>query len=304
MADSDRSDASVRLAASLAAAADVEVLAVCITDRVPVSHAMGSSLGPGAEALLLPVATLPPPPGEELAAIARAAAADAGGDSRVIVREGTPPQVVPGVMADTVPDLLVLPDVAPRSRLAALLLGDDWTPLIVGSPVPVLLVRGAGAGPGTVLVVLEDPRPSGDAVRAVADMPLPADSRVVLLGLLPAGAAVGPARHRRRMIRRLDAARSMLTRAGRPPSVLVQEATSVADVLTTADRVEAGIVVAASSHLGTGHRLSDLADGLARRSARSVLIVPTSLQPRHRLAERTAGRGSATPVAGSQRSVI
>lgn len=294
--------APAELAAFLASGSGADVVVLCIADAGPASYSMGSAIGPGAETMLLPVSSLPPGPADDLTSRVRAATAEADRVVSVIAAEGAPRRLVPALVAETSPDLLVLPGVAPRGRLAAWLLGDDWGPLAVGSLVPVVLAREGRSRPDTVLVVLEDVRPSGDAIRALAHLPLPRATRVVLLGLLPGGGADRRVRHRRRMILRLDAARSMLTRTERRPSVLVQESADLPDVLATIERLDAGLVVIASSHLGGRHRLSSLAEGLVRRSDRSVLVVPTSVQPRRRAARGQHDRVSDPRAAGSRRT--
>lgn len=293
----------IQLALALGGGSAADVIGLCIIDGTPVGYGIGASIGPGAEALLLPVPALPPSSPDGLAGEVRAAAIHQDRVITVLAVEGVPTRIVPGAVAELEPDLLILPGLPPRGRLAALLLGDDWGPLLARSEIPVLLARTGGALSGAVVVILEDVGPSADAVRAVARLPLPPDAEVVILGLLPAGAGAGRARHRRRMVRRLDAARSMLAGAGHRPSVQVQESTSVDELLRIIDRLGAGIVVTASGHLGGRHRLSGLAESLARRSDRSVLLVPTSLQ-RHRRVVRAAGtRDRGARPAGSTRTV-
>lgn len=304
VSDTDSGLRQVRLALSMACGSSTEVIALCVTDGEPVAFGIGASIGPGAEALLMPVPIGPASTVDLAAEVARSVGDGADGVFAVLTAEGTVRGVVPGAVAELDPDLLVLPGMPPRGRIASWLLGDDHGHLIPRSEVPVLLAREEGAGSDTVLVVVEDVRPSGDAVRAVASLPLPHGARVVLLGLLPAGGGAGRARHRQRMVRRLDAARSMLSRAGRHPSVLVHESTAVEELLSTVDRLDAGIVVVASAHLGGRHRLSGLADGLVRRSGRSVMVVPTSLQRRRRIVPASRSMHRHRPPAGSTRSVL
>lgn len=283
VSDAEPDPSPVRLARRIASGSSTEVIALCVVDGTPVGYGIGASILPGAEALLLPVPTVAPSAIDLVAEIARPTGEGGGARFAVHATEGIPGRVVPRAVAELDPDLLVLPGVAPRGRIAAWLLGDDWGPLVARSEIPVLLAREEGAGSATVLVLLEDVRPSGDAVRAVAHLPLPQDARVVLLGLLPAGGGEGRARHRQRMVRRLDAARSMLTGAGHRPSVLVHESTAVDELLSVVHRLDAGIVVVASTHAARNHRLSGLADALVRRSDRSVMVVPTSLQRRRQI---------------------
>lgn len=290
-----------------------EVIAVAATTpAVPVS--VGSSVFSGTSGLML-VGWGGENGGDALSASAEATLGALPCATRVVQGEGP----VTRAMRDTIdrvdPDLVVVPDVPPRSRLEAFLFGDPWAALLGRTTVPVLLARPDAAvqepaGPGTtrgltVLVAVDEPTTGGDALRALLRLPLPTGTQVVVLALVPSSGDPAAASVRGRMVRRTDAAVRMLRDAGMHAARLVLGGDDpTAAILETAGSYAADLVVIGAVRDPIRERLVGPARTIARRAPAAVMVVPAGLPRRaHRWRGMSGARGPGRLERDGRRSV-
>ena len=290
----------VRIAAQVSSGLGHEVIVLGIPDIGTIGYNMASGAGPGPGALTVPPLAMLPAPDDTLRVAIRDAADGAGINPRIVLEEGPLRRVVERVVAAAEPDLLVVPGVVPGGRLRSLLYGDPWREVVASSTVPVILGRPLPPSGSSILVVLEDPRASADAIRALRTLPLPPEARVIILGLLPPGLDRMRTRQRRRMVRRIDAARSMLRRAAIHASALVREQGTADEVLAVVRRTESAMVVVAVTSRDRRRRVTGLAGELMARCDASVMVVPTLASPRRHRAGLGTAAGTSVQPAGAR----
>ncbi len=102
----------------------------------------------------------------------------------VHVGSGSPPRSIVSTAVATRSDLIVLGSRG-RGLIAGALLGSTARSLVRSSPLPVLVVRDRRHAPRRVLVAVDGSPDSRAVVTALATLPLPRDTEVMLVHVVP-----------------------------------------------------------------------------------------------------------------------
>jgi nucleotide-binding universal stress UspA family protein len=219
--------------------------------------------------------------------VADGSAALAGhGRIRTIVREGHPVEELRAIATELAVDLIV---VGPhgRGRLESILVGSTSQGLLDGAHTSVLIARSLRNGLRTVVLAVDGSAHSAEAVRFLAALPLPEESRIVATTVIPARdpgygrawsdafLATIEADERRAGQRVLDDAAAAVRRAGREATTDLRAGMPKHAILEAVEEHGADLVVLGARGLGGFEQLvlGSVSRGVSKAAPCSALVV-------------------------------